>query len=109
MPLFICSKCGCVDNSALAHAWTEWSKNLPPLCTECKTGTWHGEWEKSPASDYIKGGKTYRYVEDECDGAYPGRVEVEQVPETNTHAGQVFAKAQAKRERKMRKNASCKS
>ena len=39
MPLFECSKCGCVDNSALAPSyWTNMIDDTDPLCTECETG-----------------------------------------------------------------------
>jgi len=69
MPLFKCSKCGCVDNSALGFYWDKhfskrykWPEELKPyygkpLCCECapqffidgtKTeyGKWHGKFEK---------------------------------------------------------------
>lgn len=64
MPLFICAKCGCVENTALCTYW--FRKNLKytgdlaqyqdkPLCSECgmtldhKTmipGRWHNRFPK---------------------------------------------------------------
>ncbi len=52
MSLFICSKCGSVENSALV------SNNLASeklLCSGCRTGTWHGEFEqKEPTQEEIE-------------------------------------------------------
>ena len=45
MPLFNCSRCGCLENSALTSK--SWSN--PPdkmLCSECDTGKWHGKFKK---------------------------------------------------------------
>lgn len=63
MPLFICAKCGCVENTALSTYW--FRENLKytgeleqyqdrPLCSECgmragKTmipGHWHNQFPK---------------------------------------------------------------
>ncbi len=77
MPLFICAKCGCVDNTALT---TYWSRNMlpysddlkeyqgKPLCSECGMavfdhvngagaivpGRWHNRFPKKQASDEYK-------------------------------------------------------
>lgn len=42
MPLFICQKCGCIENTALGHYWGHKEK----LCSECDTGKWHGAFKK---------------------------------------------------------------
>lgn len=47
MPLFNCSKCGVVENTALGAYWYERVKGKPVLCSECKTGEWHGRFAKS--------------------------------------------------------------
>lgn len=47
MPLFNCSKCGVIENTALGAYWNERRKGLPVLCSECVTGTWHGRFGKS--------------------------------------------------------------
>lgn len=44
MSLFICNKCGCVENSNLVDGLGNTREEM--LCSECKTGTWHGEFEK---------------------------------------------------------------
>lgn len=44
MPLFICSKCKCIDNTALAVGKDRlgyWGHSEDPLCTECLNGEWH--------------------------------------------------------------------
>jgi hypothetical protein len=52
MPLFVCPKCGCIDNTALSGYWTD--KHLEgidkPFCTLCKNGKWHNHFphEKAP-------------------------------------------------------------
>ena len=47
MPLFECSECGCVENTALGEYWYRHQiEKLPPLCSECETGKWHGQFEK---------------------------------------------------------------
>jgi len=74
MPLFICEKCGCVENTALGHYWgkdakciegTEWDK---ALCSECapdkflggtnynKGGKWHGRFKKMSLQEYLNNG-----------------------------------------------------
>jgi len=49
MPLFICSECGCVDNTAMGNYWMDvYGDNRPPLCTECdpRIKKWHGRFPK---------------------------------------------------------------
>lgn len=47
MPLFKCSQCGCVENTALGKYWSRVCLDkLPPLCSECATGKWHGKFPK---------------------------------------------------------------
>ena len=74
MSLFICAKCGCVENTALSHFWllTTSYKSIEydpyliqykgkGLCTECATidkdtgkivpgGIWHGKFKKEKAT-----------------------------------------------------------
>lgn len=47
MPLFNCSKCGVVENTALGAYWLEKARGEPTLCSECSTGKWHGTFSKS--------------------------------------------------------------
>lgn len=50
MPLFICSKCGCIENTALSLYWVRSfsDKETPPLCSECdpEIGKWHNRFPK---------------------------------------------------------------
>lgn len=105
MPLFYCRLCRTVDNTALAHAWDSWigpkAKGEVPLCTECKTGTWHGEFPKQSVDDGYVGpsGKRYHYVPDECNGTMPGRVDAVEVSEETAWTPEQV-KADTKRKRK---------
>jgi hypothetical protein len=47
MPLFNCSQCGVIENTALGAYWNKLRKNEPVLCSECSTGEWHGKFSKS--------------------------------------------------------------
>jgi hypothetical protein len=39
MPLFVCSKCGYIENTALtACGWTNYSENKPMICSKCCHG-----------------------------------------------------------------------
>ena len=46
MSLYICSKCGCVENTAASNFWNR--GDGPALCSECdpEIGRWHGMFEK---------------------------------------------------------------
>lgn len=77
MPLFICAKCGCVENTALSSYWVrkhfKYCDELEeyqgkPLCSECGMvvyehvnntgaivpGRWHGRFPKEKASEEQK-------------------------------------------------------
>lgn len=70
MPLFVCDKCGCVENTALGHYWTKGFKEFKntewenALCSECtpltfpngeKSGA-KGKWhDKFPKEKYKPG------------------------------------------------------
>jgi hypothetical protein len=49
--LFICSKCGCVENTALGNFWKRHCYGHPVLCSECSTGVWHGQFKKRKATE----------------------------------------------------------
>ena len=54
MPVFKCSKCGHVDNTALASYWWRVTHDkLPPLCSLCdpEIGKWHGAFERFRPED----------------------------------------------------------
>lgn len=49
MPLFICSRCGIVDNTALSlGSWPNRAKGKPMLCSACCPDQmkWHGRFER---------------------------------------------------------------
>jgi hypothetical protein len=46
MSLYQCTRCGCCENTALGFYHMANYKSNPPLCSECKTGEWHGKFEK---------------------------------------------------------------
>ena len=72
MSLFICSKCSCVENTALAwrsdikvpngypdlgmmEMYGEGEdKTIQMICSECNQGHWHGEFEKRQATEREK-------------------------------------------------------
>lgn len=53
MPLFKCSVCHCVENTALGHYWVPNSEGEPVLCSECHTGEWHGQFDKKSATGWL--------------------------------------------------------
>ena len=42
MSLFQCERCGARENTALAQNWLDDGE----ICSECRTGQWHGVFEK---------------------------------------------------------------
>jgi hypothetical protein len=46
VPLFNCSQCGVIENTALGHYWWHRAKGKPVLCSECGEGEWHGQFDK---------------------------------------------------------------
>ena len=45
MMLFVCSRCDCVDSVELAYLSYLPVHPEEQLCTLCKTGAWHGQFE----------------------------------------------------------------
>lgn len=79
MPLFKCSQCGALENTALGDYWHRKAmQSKPPKCSECSTGRWHGEFEKTtPEADgYILGSDGFYYTPAELQpgGYFHGRV-----------------------------------
>jgi len=64
MPLFECSKCGCVENTALGEYWSSRYDRVAPTCSECANGEWHGRFEKQTTEQagYIHGETGYLYA-----------------------------------------------
>src|SRR5258708_34039751 len=55
MPLFPCSKCNCVEDTALCHYWSARLRQTSTVCSACDPGIgkWHGEFPKESAQDWI--------------------------------------------------------
>nr|DAS42831.1 MAG TPA: Rubredoxin evolution, hydrogenase, nickel, energy.86A [Caudoviricetes sp.] len=54
MSVYICEKCGTIDNTAIGGYWKNCLNDEPKMCSECNTGKWHGEFEKKHWTDYGK-------------------------------------------------------
>lgn len=48
MPIFVCDKCNCIDNTATSNFWDRLANGKELLCSECDPdiGKWHGEFPK---------------------------------------------------------------
>lgn len=46
MSLFICDKCGAIENTSLGYYWIPKKDNKPVLCSECFRGKWHNKFKK---------------------------------------------------------------
>lgn len=46
MPLYECSKCHAVENTALGYYWVAQLDEKPPECSECHEGEWRGRFPK---------------------------------------------------------------
>ena len=46
MSMYICEKCGCIENTALGGYWKNVINQEPKKCSECNRGEWHNEFEK---------------------------------------------------------------
>jgi len=55
MSLFKCSRCDCVEDTALSHYWSARLHQAPPLCSACdpKIARWHGEFPREPAKGWV--------------------------------------------------------
>src|SRR5262249_46789094 len=67
MPLFPCSQCGGVENTALSNYWVrglDVTPTPPPLCSACdpKIGAWHGEFPRRPAAGMLIGADGFLYA-----------------------------------------------
>lgn len=54
MPLFECSTCGALENTALSNYWSDvMHDKKPALCSECdpEIGKWHGSFPKRNAKE----------------------------------------------------------
>jgi len=57
MPLYECSVCHAVENTALTNFWWDhMHESKPALCSECDPaiGKWHGQFPKITAAEFKK-------------------------------------------------------
>ena len=52
MSVYICEKCGCIENTALGSYWVNVINKEPKVCSECHTGEWHNKFEKQHWTEY---------------------------------------------------------
>lgn len=55
MPLFECSSCHVVDNTALTHYAIRRAQKKPPLCSQCDPaiGKWHGAFPRQSMEEFV--------------------------------------------------------
>ena len=55
MPFFQCSKCHCVEDTALSRYWSARVQQNQILCSACdpKIGKWHGEFPQESAKGWF--------------------------------------------------------
>jgi hypothetical protein len=68
MPIFVCEKCNCLENTACSQYWSR-EKGSPALCSQCdpEIGKWHGrferrEWEGNPDGICNKDDREFGYL-----------------------------------------------
>jgi len=71
MPIFKCTKCGCIENTACSHYWSR-DKKVGALCSECdpKLAHWHGMFPKQPAAGLKLGNDGFLYSQELIDSGY---------------------------------------
>lgn len=67
MPLFRCSRCDCVENTALSSYWVDQWKGRATICSECETGKWHNKFPKRSADGYYFDDTGFLFHPDEID------------------------------------------
>jgi hypothetical protein len=55
MPLFPCTKCNCIEDTALCHYWSARLRQTSAVCSACDPAIqkWHGEFPKESAQGWI--------------------------------------------------------
>jgi hypothetical protein len=77
MPLFMCRKCGSVENTALSNYWTtqmsayEAGEKHEPLCSACDPdiGAWHNQFPRRSAEDYVQNKAGHLWTKTEAEGS----------------------------------------
>ena len=63
MPLFECTECHALENTALCNYWTRAFDGLPPVCSACdpELKRWHGLFDKRETTDEDRGEPGFRH------------------------------------------------
>lgn len=65
MAIFRCSKCGCIENTALCNYWEALADNKPGLCSLCdpEIEKWHNEFPRDLPEkfNYVEGEDGFLY------------------------------------------------
>lgn len=89
MPLFRCSKCGCIENTALSYRWMGGWMGEESLCSECdpEIGKWHGEFPKKNAVGMMEDDNGFLYTKEELapGGYFHGRVKAKEIKKDAKH------------------------
>jgi hypothetical protein len=74
MPLFKCSQCGVIENTALSNYWMDAAVDKKPaLCSQCdpQISKWHGIFERKAATGMKIGNDGFLYAPEEVsEGGY---------------------------------------
>lgn len=52
MSTFLCARCGAIENTATSDYWIDTMEGKEPICSQCKTGTWHNRFKRVHWSEY---------------------------------------------------------
>ena len=52
MSIYICEKCGTIENTALGGYWGNLLDKKPKMCSKCNFGKWHGNFTEEHWSEY---------------------------------------------------------
>ena len=78
MPLYMCSKCGSVDNTATGGFWHQEYKAIKakqpvePLCSACNPdmGKWHDQFPRRSAEGMVRDKRGFVYTQEEADNYF---------------------------------------
>lgn len=86
MSAFVCSQCGCVENTATSNYWEQkypfgGGESKPLLCSECdpETKRWHGCFDKKSAKGLVLASDGFLYSEEDVAGGVLKRMNIEVV------------------------------
>lgn len=75
MPLFMCTRCGCIENTATSEYWAQqmaaYEAETPfePLCSEHNPaiGRWHNQFPRRSAAGYVTDKRGFIYSREETE------------------------------------------